>query len=103
VSQSKLVRDKVPNLIAANGSATVVSVRQLDDTEYLQALIQKLREETEELAADPSVDELADIAEVLRALTWLISSPNDLLQARQAKARSRGEFANRVWMTWEDR
>ncbi len=104
MSTSKLVRDKVPDLIRSNGSATVVAVRQLlDDTEYLQALVTKLREETEEFAVDPSVRELADIAEVVRALAWLVTSPSDLHRTRRDKARSRGTFASRIWMTWEEK
>ena len=77
-------------------------MRHLDDSEYLLALIDKLREEIEEFAADPRVVELADIAEVVRALTGLMTNPQELERVRQAKAEARGTFANRIWMTWED-
>ncbi len=102
--RSKLVRDRIPELFGQDGPGTLHAVHHLlDNTEYLQALIAKLREETEEFVADPSVNELADIAEVVHALAWLVTSPSDLQQTRQDKARSRGTFAARVWMTWEDR
>jgi len=49
---SKLVRDRIPEIITANGQTT--RVRVLDDQDLLPALIAKLHEEAEEVvSAEP--------------------------------------------------
>lgn len=51
----KLVRDKIPEIIRANGEVPVT--RTLDEEEYLRELIKKLKEETAEFAAETSIEE----------------------------------------------
>jgi predicted house-cleaning noncanonical NTP pyrophosphatase (MazG superfamily) len=103
VIRSKLVRDRIPELFGQDGPGTLYAVRHLDPAEYLGALLSKLMEEANELRLDPCVDELADVAEVVTALTLALTTPEHLEEVRQAKATARGVFASRVWMTWEDR
>lgn len=94
---NKLVRDKIPEIIRANGEEPVTRI--LTDDEYLPALISKLKEETAEFEADHSVEELADIAEVLEALATAIGqSPVAVEQARQEKAAKRGGFEQRIFL-----
>jgi predicted house-cleaning noncanonical NTP pyrophosphatase (MazG superfamily) len=100
--RSKLVRDEIPRLTEQNGSGTLKAVRRLEGAEYLGALLSKLMEEANELRLNPSVDELADVAEVVSALTLELTTPEHLEAVRQAKADARGSFADRVWMTWEE-
>ena len=93
----KLVRDKIPEIIRANGEEPVTRI--LTDDEYLPALIAKLKEETAEFEVDHSVEELADIAEVLQALANAIGqSPNAVEQARKEKATKRGGFEQRIFL-----
>ena len=69
VAYNKLVRDQIPDIIAATGSQP--STRILDHVSYRGALRSKLLEEAQEAeaAADEQLaSELADVLEVLRAL-----------------------------------
>lgn len=91
----KLVRDRIPEIIAAAGHTA--DVRTLDAAEFHDRLIAKLAEETAEYATDRSPDELADILEVVAALaathglTW-----GSLLAIRDRKRRDRGGFDRRL-------
>jgi predicted house-cleaning noncanonical NTP pyrophosphatase (MazG superfamily) len=96
----KLVRDRIPEIIHANGDIAVV--RTLTLAEYREALRDKLREECEEARLAPSEElagELADVLEVLQAmaniadLTW-----EEVLQLQVAKRDQRGGFDERVWL-----
>ncbi|WP_110933947.1 nucleoside triphosphate pyrophosphohydrolase [Paenibacillus bouchesdurhonensis] len=98
---NKLVRDKIPQIIAADGKA--YRSRILDKEEYLQELRTKLREETEEYfnAANDkeALEELADMLEVIRALAEAHgSSPTVLEKIRVDKAEKRGGFQDRVYL-----
>ena len=91
----KLVRDRIPEMIAASGKIAVT--RTLDDAEYLAALEQKLAEEYAEYRQDSSLEELADMLEVMYALAsargW---SPSALELVRAKKAEQRGAFRERL-------
>ena len=64
---NKLVRDKIPEIISAdNGS--ICKTRIMDDKEYLKALDAKLQEELCEYLESGSIEELADLEEVIRAV-----------------------------------
>lgn len=94
---NKLVRDKIPAIIRANGEVPVT--RTLDDKEYLRELIKKLKEETAEFAAEPSVEELADIKEVMIALRIAMGiRAGELEDARRKKANKNGRFKKRVFL-----
>lgn len=62
----RLVRDRIPEIIAANGHCC--EVRRLEPGERLGRLTAKLAEECDEFGQSGQVEELADVAEVLRAL-----------------------------------
>lgn len=93
---NKLVRDKIPEIIRANGEKPVTRV--LGDGEYLAALIAKLDEECGEFRSDLSVEELADIQEVVLALADVVASRTELEKVRQQKAAKRGEFRDRIYL-----
>ena len=70
VPYRKLVRDRIPEIIQAEGRHPVTRV--LDEAGYRQALLDKLAEEAAEAARASAADlpgELADVLEVLRTLT----------------------------------
>lgn len=96
MSDGKLVRDKIPEIIRAEGLEPVVRVAGAE--EYAARLRDKLREEVEEfLASDDDPEELADILEVLHALARQIGvSPEKVEELRAAKAAKRGGFAERI-------
>ena len=60
---NKLVRDKIPEIIAQQGESA--NIRVLSDKEYTAALEQKLDEETAEFHKEKNLEELADILEVV--------------------------------------
>jgi len=92
----KLVRDKIPDIIAAKGEKAVTRV--LGDAEYLQELIKKLGEEYEEFKTDVSLEELADLQEVILALADAIATRQNLEKVRTAKAAERGTFKRRIFL-----
>lgn len=93
----KLVRDKIPEIIRAHGEEPVTRV--LEEKEYLQELIEKLREEVEEFAETPNIEELADIKEVTIALRQALGiHAGELEDVRRAKANKNGRFKKRIYL-----
>lgn len=94
---NKLVRDKIPAVIRANGA--VPQIRTLDDEEYRIELLKKAAEELAEFTADMSLEERADVEEVLKALDELQGfTPKQIEQARIEKATARGAFKKRIFL-----
>jgi predicted house-cleaning noncanonical NTP pyrophosphatase (MazG superfamily) len=96
LSQGKLVRDKIPQIIRSKGQEPIVYVADAD--EYTARLRDKLTEEVAEfLASDNDPEELADILEVLYALAEQTGTDAQQLEKlRAVKAEERGGFADRV-------
>ncbi len=87
----KLVRDRIIDIIRANGEEPKYHVASA--AEYERALISKLEEELLEFSAHPCVEELADLQAVIYAIRdhygW------DLESEREKKERERGGFEKR--------
>ena len=97
----KLVRDKIPAIIQAQGKTP--SIRILSDAEYTAALEKKLDEEVAEFHKDQNLEELADILEVVYALTENLGYSKEELQTlREKKAAERGGFRDRVFLISND-
>jgi predicted house-cleaning noncanonical NTP pyrophosphatase (MazG superfamily) len=96
----KLVRDRIPELIRADGRTP--QIRTLDADEYLLALLDKLVEEANELRdAEPSqqIEELADVYEVIRALVVRLDLDiAEVVAVADDKCTSRGGFAGQLWL-----
>ena len=67
----KLVRDRIPEIIEADGKKPITRI--LPEDEYLQKLDTKLNEEVAEYQADKSIEEMADVLEVLFAICDFIA------------------------------
>lgn len=98
---NKLVRDKIPEVISSKGH--VPFSRQLSDVEYRLHLKLKLQEEAAEVMGASSVDdllgELADLVEVVDALTADLGFTPAELRARQEKKRlERGGFEKKIFL-----
>ena len=94
----KLVRDKIPQIIIADGRTPIV--RTLSDEEYLSELDRKLNEEVAEYQADKSLEEMADVLEVLFAICEARGhSADELMEVRDKKREKRGGFRDKVY--WE--
>lgn len=91
----KLVRDKIPEIIESSGRAC--HYRIASDDEYKHLLIEKLDEEVTEYKESGSLEELADILEVLIALSNINNcSESDLLYFNHKKREERGGFDNKI-------
>jgi predicted house-cleaning noncanonical NTP pyrophosphatase (MazG superfamily) len=88
---AKLVRDRIPEIIRSKGEDPRFYVASY--AQYGRALLSKLEEEVHEFLTKPSVEELADISEVIRAINehyrW------DVERERVRKERERGGFEKR--------
>lgn len=94
----KLVRDKIPQIIIADGRTPIV--RTLSDEEYLSELDRKLNEEVAEYQAEKSLEEIADVLEVLLAICEARGhSVDELIEVRDKKREKRGGFRDKVY--WE--
>lgn len=96
---NKLVRDKIPMIIEASGKKAVTHI--LSENEYISALETKLKEEVEEYQADKSLEEMADILEVLQAICIARGYAIEELEAMRAKkAKERGGFSERIFLEY---
>lgn len=94
---NKLVRDKIPDIIAESGKA--VSYRKLNDEEYKIALELKLDEEVAEFHNNPCIEEIADIAEVLYAIIEAYGyRVINVIETRAHKKDERGGFDKRIYL-----
>lgn len=94
---NKLIRDKVPEVIAKNGQ--LAAIRTLSDDEFSQELEKKLQEEVAEYLQDKTADELIDIMEVVYALGEQRGhTPESLERLRLKKAQTRGGFDERLFL-----
>ena len=91
----KLVRDRIPEIIEADGKTCVCET--LSDEDYIALLDQKLSEELTEYQESKSLEELADLLEVMQAVVkargWTLE---ELEQVRADKADKRGGFEKKI-------
>ena len=94
---NKLVRDRIPEIIEATGAKC--NVRILSDEEYIKMVDAKLDEEIAEYHADQNIEELADILELIRAVTLARGYTLEELEAvRASKAEKRGGFNDKIFL-----
>ncbi|MCQ4806657.1 nucleoside triphosphate pyrophosphohydrolase [Intestinimonas massiliensis] len=91
----KLVRDRIPEIIEADGKTCVYAT--LSNEDYIALLDQKLNEELAEYQESKSLEELADLLEVMQAVVkargW---TAEDLERVRAKKAAKRGGFEKKI-------
>lgn len=92
---NKLVRDRIPEILQSKGLAAKIALANPADVEVL--LLSKMQEELKEyVGADTSehrLEELADILEIIHALSRRIGSdPKTLETIRAEKTEERGSF-----------
>ena len=92
---NKLVRDRIPEIIEASGKSCKTEI--LSDEEYLRMLDAKLDEELAEYHKDQNIEELADLLEVIHAVTIARGYTLEELEAvRTDKAEKRGGFSRKI-------
>ena len=95
MSFCKLVRDRIPEIIEADGKTCICETLSHED--YLRLLDEKLNEELAEYQASKSLEELADLLEVMQAVVkargW---TEEELEQVRADKVAKRGGFEKKI-------
>ena len=98
---NKAVRDKIPEIIEETGRTPIVN--NLSDEEVLQHLETKLFEELDEYSESKSIEELADLIEVIYRITELKGSTiEDLTKIRLEKKEKRGAFDKNLFLVQVD-
>lgn len=91
----KLVRDLIPDIIRASGRTPITHTAT--DAEFAARLREKLAEELQEYLAAESLEEMADLFEVIHAILdskgWSFEA---VREEQQRKRQARGAFAQRV-------
>ncbi len=98
---NKLVRDNIPDIIANNGEESITRI--LEDDEYKVELYKKLLEEANEVISskdsDETLEELADVLEILRSIAKLNGKTlDDILKIANQKELKRGGFEKRIFL-----
>lgn len=97
----KAIRDKIPDRLTSRGIEH--SVRRVEPGEFQTYLTAKLQEECDEFTAEPSLEELADVFEVTKALAASLGfSFDDLVRAANQKVAERGGFEHRLILDFVD-
>ena len=92
---NKLVRDKIPQYIKKKGGKPIYHVA--DRKEYRIKLKEKLSEEVEEFIEAESIEEMADLLEVIDAvIKYKKFNRAKLLSVRKKKAQERGRFSKKI-------
>jgi len=92
---NKLIRDKIPQIIEQSGKQAIIE--EVSGKNYLELLNAKLGEELQEYLDSESVEELADLVEVVYAI---LDDKNISLQEfeliRKQKVQERGAFKKKL-------
>lgn len=99
MQHNKLVRDKIPEIIKSSGKIPHAHI--LSDELYLAELDKKLNEECAEYQADKSLEELADMLEVMYAIVEArCYTVEELENVRLKKREMRGGFKDKIFLEY---
>ncbi len=95
IKYHKLVRDRIPEIIESAGKTCICT--ELPNDAYIAMLDAKLNEELAEYQESKSLEELADLLEVMQATVIARGYTLDELERiRAEKVAKRGGFAKRL-------
>ena len=99
---NKLVRDKIPEQIDKEKGRKSY-YRILNDKEYLEELNKKVLEEANEIIEENSIEELADLMEVINYIMQLKKyKMEDVKVAMKVKEEKKGAFNNKIFLEYVD-
>jgi predicted house-cleaning noncanonical NTP pyrophosphatase (MazG superfamily) len=94
---NKLVRDRIPEIIEAEGKKPIYETAA--EEEYIKLLNDKFLEEVNEFIKSGTIEELADVGEVMHAiLEYKGISLEQFQKARMEKLEERGKFNKRIFL-----
>ena len=94
---NKLVRDEIPRNIEEKGKKC--RYYKLEDNEYKKELDKKLLEEANEFIADHSIEEMADLMEVIEAILKSHNLTKERIeQVRLEKKNKKGGFDEKIYL-----
>ncbi len=92
---NKLVRDKIPAFIESKGKTVVW--HKADEKEYWEKLKEKLLEEVAEFNKDESIEEFADLLEVVDAIAeYKQFNKEEVNVVKEKKLQDKGVFKERI-------
>ena len=101
IQYNKAIRDKIPEIIRESGSKC--NIKTLSEKEFLEKMEKKLDEEVAEYHQSKSVEEIADIIEVLERVAALRgTSVKELMRIKEEKAQKRGKFEKNLFLVDTD-
>ena len=101
IQYNKAIRDKIPEIIRESGSKC--NIKTLSEKEFLEKMEKKLDEEVAEYHQSKSVEEIADIIEVLERVAALRgTSVEELMRIKEEKAQKRGKFEKNLFLVDTD-
>lgn len=97
MNYNKAIRDKIPEIISQSGNECNVKI--LSDEQFLKKLEEKLTEEVLEYRESKSLEELADILEVINRILEIKGIPKEKLEEiRIMKKDERGGFDKNLFL-----
>ena len=101
IQYNKAIRDKIPEIIRESGSKC--NIKTLSEKEFLEKMEKKLDEEVAEYHQSKSVEEIADIMEVLERIAELRgASVEELIRIKNEKSQKRGKFEKNLFLVDTD-
>lgn len=92
---NKLVRDKIPEYLESKDISHVIHIA--GESEYWQKLKDKLIEEVSEFNKNESIEELADVLEVIDSIKkYKQFAESEILEIKTKKFIDRGGFDKRI-------
>ena len=92
---NKLVRDKIPEYLKSKGGVPITHIA--DEKEYWQKLKEKLQEEVNEFMEAETIEEMADVLEVIDAIcNYKNFDKEELQKVKNKKAEERGKFRDKI-------
>lgn len=92
---NKLVRDKIPEYIKSKGGTPIIHIA--NNKEYWDKLKEKLLEEIKEFSESETIEEIADIQEVIDAICGHKKFNRRKIEIiRQKKVKERGAFKKKI-------